>query len=100
MEEKPESGEQPPEREHADSGWVLRPDVPSGTSFELASLTKAEHLTPDTLELLHQLMVKVQEPEGAGLVAETCGSLTGCAAYSATSCSQLETCSTFTRPSK
>jgi hypothetical protein len=99
MEEKPESVEQSMEREQADGGWLLRPDVPSGTSIELASLTKADHLNPEMLELLHRLMVRVQESEATeGPVERSCPSLTDCSGYSASSCSSLTGCGAFHRP--
>ncbi|MEU1889906.1 hypothetical protein [Streptomyces pristinaespiralis] len=63
MEEKPESVERAKERDKDSGNWVLRPDVSNGTSIEIASLTKADHLTPEMLELLHRLMLRVQESE-------------------------------------
>ncbi|MEV1001758.1 hypothetical protein [Nonomuraea sp. NPDC050202] len=65
MEEKSESIEKPAKREQADGNWVRRPNAPSGTSIEIASLTKADRITPEMLELLHQLMVRAQEFEAA-----------------------------------
>ncbi|MFI9311582.1 hypothetical protein [Streptomyces triculaminicus] len=81
MEEKPESGEQPPEREHADSGWVLRPDVPSGTGVEPEGLAKAERLTPEMRELLDQLMARVQEPDVLEVAPPDCPKLKTCGTY-------------------
>jgi hypothetical protein len=98
MEEKPEPAEQPTERKQADSAWVLPPDVPSGTSIELATLTKVNHSTPEMLELLQRLMLTVQESEAAnehGL--EACESFKRCDTYNAPSCGRLEDCTTFKR---
>src|ERR1700754_356805 len=99
MEKEPASVKQPTESEQADSSWVLPPELRSGTSIDLAILTKANHLTPETLEVLQQLMVRVQESETKqGLVLADCPALAICGDYSATGCSQLTHCVNFRRP--
>ncbi|MEV6690960.1 hypothetical protein AB0M35_05755 [Micromonospora sp. NPDC051196] len=100
MEENSGSVKQATERERADSAWVLRPGGPSGTSIELAAFTKESRPTPETLELLHRLMVRVQEDEAAAeaMEREACGSLTHCSSYTSGSCPDLVECGTFHAP--
>jgi hypothetical protein len=98
MENAPESVKRTTEGGQADSSWVLPPELPSGTSVELAILTKANHPTPETLEVLQQLMVRVQESETKQGPVEKCGSLADCGNYKASSCEVLTHCISFTRP--
>jgi hypothetical protein len=99
MENKSEPVEQPAEREQTQGGWVRRPNVSSEISNELKCLTRADSLTPEMLEVLHQLMVRVQEAEAANEPIEReCPTLAQCATYRADSCSSLASCGTFTRP--
>src|SRR5262245_52404388 len=99
MEEKPGLFKQTTETERADCGWVLRPEAPTGISIELAILSKATHPTPEMLELLQQLMVRVQESETTKEhVVRDCSLLANCSTYSSPGCSSLEGCGTFRRP--
>ncbi|MGW4561045.1 hypothetical protein ACWEN3_01145 [Streptomyces sp. NPDC004561] len=103
MEEtKTDTDGHPKENGPADRDWVVRPTMPNGTSIELASFTKSEHVTPDMLELLQQLMTRVQESElGEGAVDSlfdsSCPELKSCNTFNhgGGGCPKLESCTTF-----
>ncbi|MBR1280205.1 hypothetical protein [Bradyrhizobium sp. AUGA SZCCT0283] len=84
MEDEPKAVKQTKENGKAASSWVLRPETPSGTSIELSILSKADHPTPEMLELLQRLMVRAQESRTAEELRSTppdCPKLQRCGTY-------------------